>query len=164
MILRLFYFFKVKSSFFWRFDYRKWWILVSPNSRLVDVVGIFSDFLQNFRGGGGRGRGGTEILFCRITRRVCQGGRRQTIFGCQGGGSARRASPHFAPLQGSIYLSLIEFDRLRTHSNYRLSQPVKNPFRKVFKAYGALRASLANSWFSVYIVTRYILCPFTRHF
>ena len=62
---KTFLFFKVKSSFFWQFDYRKWEILVSPNStRLVDIVGIFPNILQNFRGGGGRGRGGTEILFC----------------------------------------------------------------------------------------------------
>ena len=40
------------------------------------------------------------------------------------------------------------------YSIYSLPQPVKNPFLLVLKVYGALRASLANSWISVYIV-----CP-----
>ena len=64
---KTFLFFKVKSSFFWQFDYRKWEILVSPNStRLVDIVGIFPDFLQNFRGGGGRGRGVQKSSFTEL--------------------------------------------------------------------------------------------------
>ena len=58
---------------------------------------------------------------------------------------------------GSIYLSFIKFDPFAkgaVHSNYRLSQPVKNPFHtSFFKVYGALRAPLAKSWISAYSVS-----------